>query len=111
MLSSRLLAVISRLIVTAIFAEKVRLSDQCFVDSGGGGDGAMPVAECLTIAQVASQPRLKVTFKQTVLDSVGQKLSLQCVAAGHPTPTVTWYLDGHPIEENQHHVVYGDYVK
>ena len=31
---------------------------------------------------------------------IGQRTSIRCIAAGNPTPTVSWNLDGQPLPTN-----------
>ena len=39
----------------------------------------------------------------------GQRTSMRCIAAGNPTPTIQWLLDGEPVRE-QSHVSVGDFT-
>ena len=39
----------------------------------------------------------------------GQRAALRCIAAGNPTPTVSWILDGQPLQTRPH-VSFGDFT-
>uniref|UniRef100_A0A3Q4BMW6 OBSCN n=1 Tax=Mola mola TaxID=94237 RepID=A0A3Q4BMW6_MOLML len=39
---------------------------------------------------------------------LGQTVKLACKATGVPTPTITWYKDGCPVEADPHHIIIQD---
>lgn len=55
------------------------------------------------------RPRLVSTFTRHVIDP-GERVSLRCVASGHPIPTITWSVDGEPIGDS-HRIQFGDFVR
>lgn len=67
---------------------------------------SVQVSACVRLAE--KQPQLKVKFESQLL-SVGERLSLKCVASGNPLPTVTWTVYDQALPEN-HRIQYGDYV-
>ncbi|XP_068200860.1 cell adhesion molecule Dscam1-like [Palaemon carinicauda] len=49
-----------------------------------------------------SPPTLRHTFIEQTIQR-GQSVSLKCSALGHPTPEITWTLDGRPITPTNHY--------
>lgn len=49
-----------------------------------------------------SVPSLRHTFIEQTLQP-GPPVSLKCTALGHPTPVITWTLDGRPLTPSSGH--------
>ncbi|RZF37300.1 hypothetical protein LSTR_LSTR005632 [Laodelphax striatellus] len=56
----------------------------------------------------AAHPQLLYKFIHQTLQP-GPPVSLKCIAAGNPTPHITWKLDGFPLPQNERFVI-GQYV-
>ncbi|XP_073994425.1 cell adhesion molecule Dscam2-like isoform X3 [Rhodnius prolixus] len=56
----------------------------------------------------ASKPQLLYKFIQQTVQP-GPAMSLKCIAAGNPTPEITWTLDGYSLPQNERFMV-GRYV-
>ena len=57
---------------------------------------------------VAAHPSLVDGFMDQFVQT-GQRAALRCIAAGNPTPVVSWILDGQPVKAKPH-VSFGDFT-
>ena len=47
-------------------------------------------------------PTIKTTADESLTLSVGDSVSVPCVASGNPTPMVLWYQNDRPIRSERH---------
>ncbi|KAK3920463.1 Down syndrome cell adhesion molecule-like protein Dscam2 [Frankliniella fusca] len=92
------------LLVLGAVSREDRGMYQCVVRRAEG-DTAQAAAE-LRLGDAA--PVLQYSFIEQTLQP-GPSVSLKCSAAGQPTPTISWSLDGFPLPTN-HRFLIGQYV-